>query len=277
MFRRLGIVLIICTAATIIVPPGHIHSMSGLMNLAGITGRPVSLTGHEHADPVQHDRMAIPEGGPPATPGLAGPDPAPASRTATDDEFEGTVFNTDLWSWLNQNGSTASLNQGYLVLTSPPVNGYSLTGITQPTPAPPYQFTVKCSMPLTPDKTTVTAIGPGLYETVSSKLAVLWAENPREGLNLFSVDAQKWAGNKFAGAITGLATTPPVGMYLRIGNTGTALTFDASTDGRAYTRLGTDALSDSFTVGPDKIGIFLLNNGSAVTVAYGCEYFRRTM
>ncbi|HEX5484292.1 MAG TPA: hypothetical protein VFZ08_16870 [Terriglobia bacterium] len=57
---------------------------------------------------------------------------------------------------------------------------------------------------------------------------------------------------------------------------GSTVSFGVSTDGRGWTLLGTDVDTDPFTTAPDKVGIFLNNYGTTVSVAYGCDYFRRT-
>ncbi|HEX5484291.1 MAG TPA: hypothetical protein VFZ08_16865 [Terriglobia bacterium] len=206
-----------------------------------------------------------------------GPDNPRAHPAPMDDEFSaGAGLNAAKWTWLNQDGASASTFGNYLVIKARPVNRYVIQGITQPLPKPPYQFTAKCSEPVLPADGTVNAIGLGFYESATTKLAVLWLESPHEDVNMPSADAQKWVGNTFAGPITGLAQLPTTYIYLRIGSNGKALGFSVSTDGRSWTLLGSADVTGPFTAAPDKVGIFLLNYGRSVSVAYGCDYFRRT-
>lgn len=205
-----------------------------------------------------------------------GPDNLRVHPAPMDDEFSAGGLNAAKWTWLNQDGATARTFSNYLVIEAPPVNRYVIQGITQPLPKPPYQFTAKCSEPVLPADGRVNAIGLGFYETATTKLAVLWLESPHEGVNMPSADAQRWVGNSFAGPITGLAQLPTTYIYLRIGSDGKDLGFSVSTDGRSWTLLGADAVTDPFTTAPDKVGIFLINYGRSVSVGYGCDYFRRT-
>lgn len=194
-----------------------------------------------------------------------------------DDEFStGATLNTSKWTWLNQNGATSAMVDDYLIFNVAPVNRYVVQGITQRLPSPPYQFIAKFSEPVLPADGRVNAIGLGFYETSTKKLAILWFESPHEGVNMPSVDAQRWVADSFAGPITGLAQVPSSYVYLGVASDGKDLSFGVSTDGRGWTELGSDAVADPFTKAPDKVGIFFLNHGKTVTVAYGCAYFRRT-
>lgn len=208
--------------------------------------------------------------------GECGPDSPPSSANAMDDEFNtGSSINLSKWTWMNQNGGSDAISDGYLITTLQPFNGYLIQGFTQATPSAPYGFEAKVTAPILSQNATVTALGLGLYETSSTKAAYFWFENPNETNKIPATDAQSWTGNTFGSAITPLTQSYASQEYLKMVDDGTYVFYESSVDGRAFTSLGTGLVSNLFTTSPNETGIFFLNNGTGgFTTSYGVDFFR---
>ena len=194
---------------------------------------------------------------------LADVDAPPCSPNSFDDEFSDTFgiadTNDPLAIWVNQNGSTANLTNGYLEINKPNTAGDNLSCIVWPVPgSTPWAFTTYLY------NNTIQADGASnqgfaLYEQATGKLIVMGPHG----------SSVQWQINKFTNTTTFSASylsgnmVNSDGMYYEISDDGTNLKWFTSNVGWTYEQQTSQLVNNFFTTAPSHIGYCISANGNA--------------
>lgn len=117
-----------------------------------------------------------------------------------------------------------------------------------------------------------TSAGIFLHETSSGKILALMVFTQTSGgtIGYLSLIIARWASFSSVGAATNLNFNNYIApaYFLRIGDNGTNLTFDISTDGINWLQAYTEARNAYFTTGPNRAGVFLDNYNALVSANF---------
>lgn len=247
------------------------------LSVSDITTNNVSTSAHGFAPKAPNDATKYLDGtGAYSVPASSGTnvsvDTHPGSPTTYDDEFEAGSLSVQ-WSWLNQGSASETLKSGSVIMTSP--RDGQEHALIETIPATPYTFVMKIGSAWSNIGTSHPFIGFVLQESSSSKLL------------LFGIDfsAATFAAYTFTNPSTFNSTlfsaaynAQPQGWnYLRVSDSGTTITFDASSDGLTFVTIGTTTHTGGgfLTSGADHIGL-TGSSGSGGTFQFAVDWFRRT-
>jgi len=193
-----------------------------------------------------------------------GIDAPPCSPNAADMEFTWTFgapgdTNDGIWTWVNQNSSTAAWTNGVLALTLPDrASSANLNCLMTPVAAGT-SYTYEAYINDLPWPTAVNHnVGLALYESGTSKFSV-WAlaNGSGGGSGGFYWQVQNWTSTTAVGSspFVGSANIVSNGSYLKIQRSGSTLNYFASVDGVSFTNPSfTQSVTTPFTTAPDMIG-----------------------
>lgn len=191
-------------------------------------------------------------------------DTFPLDPDAMDDEFSGSTLDTGKWTWLNQDGRSASLGNGLLTLTDPS-SSTGIGGIYQSTPTAPWCFRAKLVNHLGQQQTSVSSFIFAGQSTTQEQLGF----GGYAGVIRGSVHATPTSGQTgWTGEIGNSANRPYV-AYLQLAFDGTQLIAALSRGGGWYVNV-----RDAVGYTPAIIGLASVNTGSVDHVSTW-DYFRR--
>ena len=206
--------------------------------------------------------------------GNVSPDDHPASPSAMDDEFEGTSFDTTLWTWEQQNSATASLYAGNLILTGQLTASNVINAIEQTLGAGDHTFVIKAGAAV--------ALGGNfagpVYLRESSTGDVLTAGVFNNAGNTQLVVANGSISSGYT-AVPASVTIGLAGLaqsYWKIEISGTNIIISWSGDGVVWQSFGIYAMATYFSSRPDKIGLNVRSSNSTTPAYLSVDYFRRT-
>ena len=201
-----------------------------------------------------------------------GPDVPPNNPSPLNDEFNGTSLSGQ---WTVINGGTQTVANGYLDFNAP-VNSPNdnIMSIVQTLPTAPWKFTSKLSINFVSVSGTGHIAGMVLRESATSKMIIM------------AVALQSGVCQVFVFSFTNNTTfnatiyTGPASLrnayYFRIGQMGTTLTFEVSSDGVGFMQVYSESVTSHFTTAPNQVGL-ALDNVDANNPTDGIFWwFRRT-
>lgn len=226
------------------------------------------------ANPQPLPGCAIAVGGP------AGPDGLPCTPNAADDEFQEATFTllagarTGGWVWANQGSATASVANGWLLLSTPSNAGDSARLLVQSiTATAPYTFEAKCAAPNTHANFTVA--GMVLRESATGKMVSLGESSNSSSFASFTgVKSSVWTSFTNPSADEATHQQSMMVLYFKMQVSGGNHIESYSTDGINFFQLSSTALTTDFTTAPDQVGLLVDGNGQPSSLS--CDFFRRT-
>jgi len=157
------------------------------------------------------------------------------------------------WSWVNQVSSTVTTNSDGSITMGTTVNAGvdSLQMRLRAAPATPWTVTALCA--ITAALTGFPGFGLVLYESATTKCeGFLVPRGTSPGTVMITRFNSPTSFNANQG--TGAVGNP---VWLQISNDGTNLIFRASTDGRVFVKIWSEAQAAFFTTAPDNVGFGL--------------------
>lgn len=198
-------------------------------------------------------------------------DKPPDTPNALDDEFNGTSFNTSLWTWRNQGGASAAVSNGRLLLTGTSQAGIEWRIVEQTAPSTPWTVTGKISGQIY--NANFASGGLIALDSVSGRL-IRWGpswDNPWRVQVTRYTNVTTFSTHSFTSTF-GLGHVTPA--YIRIEDNGTNLIFYWSADGLTYSRVYSEGRTAFLTNGADRIGIGVHAESSPPVPAVSCDWFR---
>lgn len=204
------------------------------------------------------------------------PDVQPAVAAALTDEFNGTSLNPSRWTWLNQNGATATEANSLLTLTAPASAVNSMNGITQSVPSTPWTVVLKVNsvdlIPINPYAVSGLVLGD------STGRLITFALSYRDSDADLGLSVDYWLT---ATTYYGISPFPASAMprhfpwWLKVQDDGTSLNFSFSGTGSVYTPVVSVPRTAFLSSGPTSVGIVVGSDGANTAVNGAFDYFRQ--
>jgi hypothetical protein len=213
-----------------------------------------------------------------------GVDAPPTSPNASDDEGTPTFgapadANNPVWSWQDQNSSTAAWTGGMMKISYPDnASTDKITCITEPTPSQTGAYTyvgiIYTNWTATTSHSNTSYFG--FFETGPHYQVIGIQSQNSTSTSRYIVTS--WTSNTAVSlAYTGdnNSISPPNPTYYKVASDGTNLTYAWSPDGVTYTQLYTQTRTSSpFSTGPTAVGF--CGDGTTGAFSQDTDYFRRT-
>ena len=201
-------------------------------------------------------------------------DTHPLPPTAFDDEFQESILNASQWTL--QNGASATLQQGSVIITNTGTGSDNWKFMTETLPANvPWFFAAKISSQVVWGSNPQFVTGIVLYDSVSTKLKT-WGLANAGSLGpaiYFWTNPTTFSSNPYGIAIgSGTSNIPFSPQYYGIINTGTTLNYVVSMDGISWIDLFNEPNTNFMT--PTSIGIGVNVKSSALFGAISCDWIR---
>ena len=209
-----------------------------------------------------------------------GPSSLPCTPNVLDDEAGETAptpgsANDPIWTWVNQNGTTATYTGGMISLTSSAAADQD-SCLSQPLPgSTPYTFTAKIYYGGTATANTLPFLG--FRESATGKIVAAGVQTQNSSTSgRLLVDKRTAATAAGTYPITGGTATATNAIWFQAQNDGTNTNYKWSPDGlpNDYITLLSEAKATYFTTGPDQV-ILCINN-QAGTSKLHADLVRRT-
>lgn len=191
----------------------------------------------------------------------------PSTAGALDDEFDESSL-AGIWSWVNQQSTSVSFQNSYIILTAP-ASQSQCNMIVQSVPgSTPWTITTRLSV----NSVFANNVIAGLVLRASGSGAFrLWAWANTENFN-----HQYWTSPSSisTSVFNGMNSLPfTTQMYLRIYNDGTNFNFQYSLDGITYVTLSSVGVTNTIT--PNQVGLVVYNS-SGVPMLAAFDFFRQS-
>lgn len=246
---------------------GAAAASDATLTTTDITTNNVSTSKHGFAPKSPNDGTVFLNGlGAYSAPAASAADAPPASPNAMDDEFTGSSLDVK-WVQNNVSGQTYTVGSGILSMVGPATGVDTVHAIEQTSPSTPWTFVTKC---VTAMPTSSGTFFGGLSARESSSGKIYTWSIGNQGGNLLTF--YRWNGGASA-AFTNTSVGISMAVYMKLQDDGTNMVASHSMDGVNYVQDSSTTVVSTFTTAPNKIGLFIENNGAGVT---SCDYFRRT-
>lgn len=183
-------------------------------------------------------------------------------------EFDSTQFSA--LSWVNQDGASAVLQRGFVVMTEAD-NNAEVHALTKAIASPSGDWTVQTRISLGNLSSNEKGGGLVIREAGTGKLVIITAYltsgSPAQGVYAFRWTSASAFDSALGSAINLASIQRLYGpLILQVRKVSSTLFYEVGLgDGEVFLQIHSEAATASFTTGPDEFGLFMFSAGSGTT------------
>ena len=185
----------------------------------------------------------------------------PLGKLVADDGT--TILAASDFTWVNQGSTTATDQNGTILLDAPAASGENIRLLKRTAPSAPYSYIM--AMQGVGIKEGVQQFGVNFRQSSSSKIMSLVLEADGSGSNRLAIYKHTNATTYSGSALLSPTNCMFVGKYLwfKIEDDNTNIKFYVSLDGISFVQMASETRTTFFTTsGPDEVGFAINNEGS---------------